>query len=119
MYRPRILVAEDEIIIGIDLCDTVEEAGYRVEGPFGDISSAMLALQKDKPDAAILDVRLEDGEVFPLAEKLMADNIPVIFHSGEFSIDEVHKRFPEAMACSKPCAPNAMIEMVREALHTH
>lgn len=119
MTKPRILVAEDELIIGVDLCDTVEEAGYSVEGPHDNMSSAMLALQKDRPDAAILDVRLGDGEVFPLAEKLIADDVPVIFHSGQISVDEVHQRFPDALACSKPCPPNKMIDMVRAALLPH
>ena len=59
--RLRVLVAEDEFIIGCDLCHTVEEAGYIVEGPFEDLSSTMLAFQKNKPDIAILDVQLEDG----------------------------------------------------------
>ncbi|MGE5952814.1 MAG: response regulator, partial [Qipengyuania vulgaris] len=81
--RPlRVLVAEDELIVGYDLCDTVSEAGYIVEGPFGDLSSAMLAYQKTKPDIAILDVQLGDGIVYPLAEQMMAENIEVIFHSG-------------------------------------
>jgi len=58
MTQPRVLVAEDEYIVAFDLCDTVEEAGYAVEGPYADISSAMLALQKCRPDVAILDVAM-------------------------------------------------------------
>ena len=34
----RVLVAEDELIVGYDLCDTVAEAGYMVEGPYDDLS---------------------------------------------------------------------------------
>ena len=62
----RVLVAEDEPIVGFDLCDTVAEAGYMVEGPFDEISSAMLSFQKCKPDIAILDVQLGDGVHGPL-----------------------------------------------------
>lgn len=113
---PCVLVAEDELIIGVDLCDTVEEAGYLVEGPYDRIDDAMLSIQKKRPDVAILDVRLDDGDVFPLAEALMAENVPVIFHSGQFSPSEVNDRFPGAQTCSKPCPPNRMIGMVREAL---
>lgn len=114
--RPWVLVAEDELIIGVDLCDTVEEAGYQVEGPHDRLSSAMLSIQKHRPDVAILDVRLDDGDVFPLAEALLKENVPVIFHSGEVSPEEMRRRFPQALACSKPCPPSQMIEMVREAL---
>ncbi|MBU1252837.1 response regulator [Qipengyuania sp. DY56-A-20] len=116
MRQPTILVAEDESMIGWDLRNTVEEAGYAVEGPFVDISSAMLSYQKHKPDLAILDVQLSDGNVFPLAEKLMAENIPVIFHSGNYQPDEVHKRFPGSTSLAKPCPPAAIIDSVHQAL---
>lgn len=119
MTQPKILVAEDEFIIAFDLCDTVEEAGFEVEGPHSDISSAMLAFQKDKPDLAILDVQLGDGNVFPLAQKLMEEDIPVIFHSGQFSSEEVEERFPGAKALSKPCPPSVMLNTVSQALAAH
>ena len=82
MEQPVILIAEDEPIVGMDLSDTITEAGYEVEGPHGDLHSAMLAFQKRKPDLAILDIRLHDTVVFPFAEKLMAEDVPVIFHSA-------------------------------------
>ncbi|MEW4447428.1 response regulator [Qipengyuania sp. JC766] len=119
MDHPRILVAEDEAIIAMDLCMTVEEAGCRVEGPHRDVSSAMLALQIAKPDLAILDVQLSDGKVYPLARKLMEENVPVIFHSGEVSSDEMRAMFPDAIACEKPCPPNEILARVEQALAAH
>nr|WP_240049001.1 response regulator [Parerythrobacter lutipelagi] len=116
MNKPRVLVAEDEFIVAMDLCDTIAEAGCEIEGPHADLSSAMLAVQKNRPDIAILDVNLRDGESFALAEKLMAENVPVIFHSGHFTVAEMQDRFPEATACTKPCPPGQMIERVQEAL---
>ena len=115
----RILVAEDELIVGYDLCDTVAEAGYVVEGPFDDLSSAMLAYQRNKPDIAILDVQLGDGIVYPLAEQMMADDVKVIFHSGQLTPDQVHERFPGARALMKPCPPAEVIHSVQEAALTH
>ncbi len=116
MTQPSVLVAEDEYIVAYDLCDTVEEAGYAVEGPYADISSAMLALQKCRPDVAILDVELDDGYSFQLAEHLIAEKVPVIFHSGQFTPSEVAKRFPQAIACSKPCPPDKLLRKVNEVL---
>lgn len=112
----RILVAEDEMIIAFDLCDTVEEAGFTVEGPHAGISSAMLAFQKEKPDLAILDIRLDDGEVYPLAKKLEAENVPIIFHSGIYSHDEVTEHFPTATTLIKPCPPSTMIKALNDVL---
>ncbi|MEM6857770.1 MAG: response regulator [Pseudomonadota bacterium] len=112
----RILVAEDEPIIAFDLCDTVEEAGYEVEGPFSGVSSASEACENDKPDLAILDIKLGDGEVFALARQLEADNVPIIFHSGSLTRDEVKEQFPSATTLIKPCPPAEVIGAVSDAL---
>lgn len=114
----RVLVAEDELIVGLDLCNTMAEAGYEVEGPFEDISSAMQSFREHKPDVAILDVQLGDGIVYPLAEQMMAANVPVIFHSGQLSASEMSSRYPGAQALAKPCPPNEIIETVRQAIRS-
>lgn len=116
MGLQRVLVAEDEKMVAFDLCDTVEEAGFEVVGPHSDISSAMLSFQKDKPDLAILDVQLDDGIVYPLAKKLAEEDVPIIFHSGQFTRKEVAERFPEATTLLKPCPPSEMINTVTAVL---
>ena len=114
----KILIAEDEMIVAFDLCDTVEEAGFEVEGPHSGISSAMLAFQKEKPDAAILDVELSDGNIFSFARKLGAENIPVIFHSGSLTKSEIEDQFPKAIVRMKPCPPASMLAAVDKAMTT-
>ena len=112
----RILIAEDEAILAYDLAETVEAAGYRVEGPHPGISDAMYAFQKEKPDLAILDVELSDGNVFSFARKLKAEDVPVIFHTGSLSQREIADRFPDAIVRIKPCPPTLMLDAVGEAL---
>lgn len=112
----KILIAEDEMVVAFDLCDTVEEAGFEVEGPHAGISSAMLAFQKEKPDLAILDVELQDGNIFSFARTLEADNVPVIFHSGSLSEKEISDRFPEAIVRMKPCPPASMLAALDKAI---
>ena len=112
----RILVAEDEPIVAFDLCDTVEEAGYLVEGPYSGVSSAMLATKKGKPDLAILDISLDDGDAFDLARQLAADNVPIIFHSGRHTPEQVKAEFPGVRTLIKPCPPTEMLEAVNDLL---
>ena len=112
----KILVAEDEMIVAFDLCETVEEAGYHVEGPHRGISSAMLAFQNEKPALAILDIDLDDGDVFELARTFAAEDVPIIFHSGSFSESEIEARFPNAITLLKPCPPTDMIDTVNRVL---
>ena len=116
MDIPFVMVAEDEAIIGYDLCQTVAEAGCEVEGPLPDVSSAMLSYQKRKPDLAILDVQLGKDNVFPLAEQLMKEDVKIIFHSGNYTLDDVVERFPGATVLEKPCPPSAMLETVQATL---
>lgn len=116
MTHPVILVAEDEPIVAHDLCDTVEEAGFIVEGPYDDASKAMLAFEKHRPDLAILDINLSGGTAYSLAEKMMAEQVPVIFHSGAVTSDEVQALYPGASALTKPCPPAVMLETVQQAL---
>lgn len=115
-HHPVILVAEDEPMVAHDLCDTVEEAGFVVEGPFDHASDALLAFEKNKPDLAILDINLHGGTVYSLAEKMMAQDVPVIFHSGHVTSEEVQALYPNAAALAKPCPPNVILDTVQQAL---
>lgn len=112
----KILVAEDEMIVAFDLCDTVEEAGFEVDGPHAGISSAMLAFQKEKPDIAILDIELQDGDALELARTLMKEDVPIIFHTASRDLNEVTRDFPKCRTLPKPCPPSAMLDAVSQAL---
>lgn len=112
---PRVLVVEDEFIIALDLSETVRDLGYRVEGPFANKDHAMIAIDEELPDVAILDVMTGDGEVFPLADQLTKAGVPIIFHSGHVQEKDVAERYPEAQAAAKPCPPGRLIDMIERA----
>ena len=114
--RPKILVVEDEFIIALDLSETVQDLGYDLEGPFEANEEAFEAIEVDMPDAAILDVFTADGEVYPLADRLVAAGVPIVFHSGHVTPDEVMARYPDAQACAKPCPPDRLIGALQEAV---
>jgi len=114
--RPTVLVVEDEFIIALDLSETVKDLGYELEGPFADNMNAIEAIENEMPDLAILDVYTADGEVYPLADKLVEAGVPIIFHSGHVPPEEVKSRYPDAQACAKPCPPDKLIDAVQEAV---
>ena len=114
--RPRILVVEDEFIIALDLSETVRDLGYELEGPFADKQHAFEAIEGDMPDCAILDVFTGDGEVYPLADRLVAAGVPIVFHSGHVTPAEVRARYHDALACAKPCPPDQLIGALQEAV---
>jgi DNA-binding NtrC family response regulator len=114
--RPTVLVVEDEFIIALDLSETVRDLGFRVEGPFADKENAFIAIDRQMPDCAILDVKTADGDVYPLADALADAGVPIIFHSGHIAPDDIADRYPEARTCSKPCPPDQLIMMISGAL---
>ncbi|MEQ9631505.1 MAG: response regulator, partial [Roseovarius sp.] len=83
------LVCEDEFVVALDLKLLIEEFGFEVMGPFAKRSDALEILDKGLPDVALLDVRLKDGEVFPLADKLVDLGVPIVFHSGHIFEEDV------------------------------
>jgi DNA-binding NtrC family response regulator len=114
--RPTVLVVEDEFIIALDLSETVRDLGFKVEGPFADKEHAFIAIDREMPDCAILDVKTADVEVYPLADALADAGVPLIFHSGHIPPDELAERYPQARACAKPCPPDRLITMIGSAI---
>ena len=114
--HPKVLVVEDEFIIALDLSETVKDMGFALEGPFADQANALLAIDREMPDCAILDVQTADGEVYPLADVLSDAGVPIIFHSGHVAPDDLSQRYPEAQAVAKPCPPDQLIVMLQRAV---
>lgn len=94
---------EDEFIVALDLSGMAEDLGFSVTGPFATLAEGVEAIAAHLPDAAILDVQLADGEVFPLADLLMQRGVPIIFHSGHADNGRLLARYPEARSAGKPC----------------
>ena len=93
----------------------MRDLGYLVDGPYADKEHAFVAIDRAMPDVAILDVNTADGEVYPLADALTDAGVPIIFHSGRVTPDDIAQRYPEAQACAKPCPPAELIEMLSVA----
>ena len=115
MSLTTIMIVEDECIVGLDLMETTQDLGFVAEGPFTTVREASAAADHLAPDAAILDVQLEDGEVYPLADKLVQMGVPIIFHSGHARPSDLIERYPGALTCGKPCSPDTLIAMLRTA----
>jgi DNA-binding response OmpR family regulator len=103
---------EDELLVAFHVQDTVEAAGFHVDGPYVSVSEAILALEKQLPACAILDVQLTDGEVYPVANALRDAGVPVIFHSGHADAFALQSQYPEALICGKPCSPSELKETI-------
>ncbi len=116
MTSRRVFLVEDELLVAMDVQDILEDAGCLVEGPYTTVNAALRALEAARPDVAVLDVRLADGEVFPLANALQQAGIPIIFHSGHADEASLGSRYPGAAVCGKPCSPRHLREQIERVL---
>jgi CheY-like chemotaxis protein len=73
-----VLIVEDEALVAAELAAAVRGAGGRVLGPVAGNREALALLACERPDAALLDLALADGEATPTAERLVALGVPIL-----------------------------------------
>lgn len=112
--QPRVLIMEDDYIVGLDMVEQAKVIGLKVDGPHATLAEGKAAAHQHKPDLAILDIELKDGRVFPLAESLTAQGVPIIFHSAHAGDSDLETRYPKARICAKPCPPNVILDILAD-----
>ncbi len=98
----RILVVEDEPIVALDLQTMLEDAGATVLGPAQTIAAAQAIIETGNISLAVLDVRLNRDNIDPVADRLTACGIPLIFHTGHSSIETLSLLWPGCKVLRKP-----------------
>lgn len=89
--RRRALVVEDEVFIGLDVCEALDALGYEALGPVGRVSEALDLIAAVRPDVAILDANLAGESSEPVARRLAELRVPFVLCTGygDFSIPEL------------------------------
>ena len=98
---PRVLVLEDETLIAQILEDWLVELGFEVVGPASTVRDALQLIEHSDLDAAIVDVRLADGDSQPAAELLRSRSVPFVLASGRAGV-ELGASFKDVPRLSKP-----------------
>ena len=92
----RILVAEDETLIRLDLRTTLEEAGFDVCAEAKTGREAVELAQSEQPDLAILDVKMPELDGIEAARRILAERpIPIVMLTA-YGQDELVSRAVEA-----------------------
>ncbi len=92
----RILVAEDETIIRLDLRDLLERAGFEVVGEARDGEQAVALARSEKPDLAILDVKMPKLDGIEAARRILDERqIPIVMLTA-YGQEELVSRAVEA-----------------------
>lgn len=115
----RVLIAEDEALIRLDLKEMLEEAGYEVVGEVADGQQAIELTEQLRPDLAILDVKMPGLDGISAAEKIVeAATAPVIMLTA-FSQRDLVERAAEAGAMAylvKPFDKTDLIPAIEVAI---
>ncbi len=107
----RVLIVEDNPLIGLDIAALLRDAGCRVVGPFASASSAIQAVGEGGLDAAVLGIDLNGEKAFCVAEALELAGVPFVWLTG-YSRCVVPEQFRDRPILSKPVVGRALIRQL-------
>jgi response regulator NasT len=108
----RVVIAEDEALIRLDLKEMLEEEGYEVAGEAADGEKAMELVAALKPDLVILDVKMPVLDGISAAEQIAAQQIAPVVILTAFSQRELVERARDAGAMAYLVKPFTKADLV-------
>ena len=122
MSAPRIIVAEDEAIIRLDLVEILREEGYEVIAEAGRGDEALRLIEEHEPDLAILDVRMPGLDGIEVAREVVAKRSAAVLILTAFGQRDLVERAAEAGAMAylvKPWQRNDLVPAIEMAIARH
>ncbi|WP_122821110.1 ANTAR domain-containing response regulator [Varibaculum vaginae] len=118
----KVLVAEDETLIRLDIVETLTEAGYEVVAEAGDGEAAYQAALEYQPDLCVMDVKMPKMDGITAAEKILKEISCAVVMLTAFSQKELVERARDAGAMAyvvKPFTPAELLPAVEIAVSRH
>ncbi len=118
----RVVVAEDEALIRLDVVETLQEAGYEVVGEAGDGETAVKLATELEPDIVVMDVKMPVLDGISAAERITKERIAPVVLLTAFSQTELVERARDAGAMAyvvKPFTPADLLPALEIALSRH
>lgn len=115
----RVVIAEDEAIIRLDLKETLEEEGYVVVGETGRGDKAVDLVRELRPDLAILDIKMPGMDGLEAARLITKDRICGVLILTAFSQREIVEEARDAGALAylvKPFQKNDLVPAIEVAI---
>jgi PAS domain S-box-containing protein len=109
--RSRLLLVEDEAIVGMFMEEVLEELGFEPTHPIASLAEAMTAAERERYDGAVLDMNLKGESVYPLAELLQTQNVPFVFVTG-YGRNGIDERFAHVPVVQKPVTAEALAQVL-------
>lgn len=110
--RPRVVIAEDEALIRLDLAEMLEEEGYDVVGQAGDGVAAVELAERLRPDLVVLDVKMPRLDGIAAATRIAGARIAPVVMLTAFSQRELVERARESGAMAYLVKPFSASDLV-------
>ncbi len=120
--RPRVVVAEDEAIIRLDLKELLQEEGYEVVGETGRGDEAVELVRDLVPDLVILDVKMPGLDGLSAARQIASERLAAVLILTAFSQRDLVEQARDAGALAylvKPFQKSDLIPAIEVALARH
>lgn len=111
----RLLLVEDELVVGMFMQELLETIGYRTTEPIGRLSDALAAAERERFRGAVLDMNLNGEIVYPLAELLAKQQVPFVFVTG-YAPRSVDPRFTAVPILQKPVLQDDLASTLQRVL---
>jgi AmiR/NasT family two-component response regulator len=115
----KVLIAEDEAIIRLDLKEMLEEEGFSVVGEASDGEAAVRLARERAPDLVIMDVKMPGMDGLTAAERIVAEELSAVLILTAFSQRDLVHRAAEAGAIGylvKPFQKSDLVPAIEVAL---
>lgn len=108
----RVLIAEDEALIRLDLAEMLREEGYDIVGEAGDGQEAVELAERHKPDLVIMDVKMPRRDGIDAASEIAAKRIAPIVVLTAFSQRDLVERARDAGAMAYLVKPFTISDLI-------
>jgi len=118
----RVVVAEDEAVIRLDIVEMLREVGYYVDGEAADGESAIRLAEELRPDLVVMDIKMPILDGIAAAERIAKARIAPVVLLTAFSQKELVERARDAGAMAyvvKPFTSADLIPALEIALSRH
>jgi len=115
----RVVIAEDEALIRLDLAEMLAEEGYDVVGQAGDGEAAVALAEEHRPDLVVLDVKMPRLDGIAAAQRIAEQRIAPVVILTAFSQRELVERARDAGAMAylvKPFTKDDLVPAVEMAV---
>jgi DNA-binding NtrC family response regulator len=112
----RVMIVEDELLVAMELESLLEEQGCAVIGPAPTVDRALALLDREPPDAAILDVNLDGQTAIPVAAALNARGVPFLLATGYGNAQASEPELKDAPRIDKPVSHDRLVRVLARIL---